>query len=745
MCVDSYADSFEVVTLGDSDFDDDASVDSFEDVIMPSELDPYRTKRCPCDCHKDPNDIKLHKRIRHCFNCCLKVIDGKLYFQPSSKKLHPAEVVVHEAVPPSPQTTTPELEDDQTADKENHNCLSGRPSIVSPSVSHSSPARAKKIKLKICRQKAGQKRFLSLSELGSSPVKKELEPSCDSEGTSDVAGSADADTGVTTRTRKSREKSSATRTSDYVVSVPDDLVANPPVIMQDQIMQEDQNGDSQSLATSNPVMVTSFSAVFTSSAAITTVCPSVPTLVPQTVTTPIIQVPGSDRLIGTTLNTTKPPGQTGGFVKLSPSKGPSSPNVTQISIGVTQSSGRSSGTVKSAKTLTIGSSISALSGSVREHKIPREAPSLTNTEAVRAKGAVSFPNLMAVGVSHTDAITLNSGKQMPTPTASATNTASQVRACDGGSVSGTGFGMSILEMFDGPSMQGDASQSCMSDILAKAMKTAEISRSDADISMSMDFMNNFMAANFKTFGSRNNSPVKCMPVLSEATQQGVITLKEHLVRAGIIHKPDDLQGGTGISQCNQPEPIVGQSGGLGNSVTTVAGIPVTLVQPLSTECSGTGAESLPLGMSSNVGKQQNPPVLKTCTVGEPSVQASQAALSREACAVVEGDGVWGTRQAPTEGRDGVAQLGAVGSRTTVPVSEEPMEWEEEEETEVEWTKDMDKVCLEMCKKSGPGDDTFAQVAEKLKLVTPNEVAARFQKLMILLSGLESEDDSEQDD
>ncbi|XP_067666869.1 GON-4-like protein [Haliotis asinina] len=748
---DSYGDSFEVVTLGDSDLDDDASVDSFEDVIMPSELDPYRTKRCPCDCHKDPNDIKLHKRIRHCFNCCLKVIDGKLYFQPSSKKLHPAEVVVHEAVPPSPQTTTLELEDDQTADKENHNYLSSRPSIVSPSVSHTSPARAKKIKLKICRQKAGQKRFLSLNELGSSPVKLEQ----DTEGTSNVTGSADSDTGVMTRTRKSQEKCSGTQTSDYVVSVPDDLVVNPPVVMQDQIMQEDQQGDSSSLVTSNPVMVTSFSPVFTSSAAVTTVCPSVPTLVPQTVTTPITQEPGSDRLTGTTSSTTKPPGQTGGFVKLSPSKGPSSPNVTQISIGVTQTSGRSSGTVKSAKTLTIGSTISALSGSVKESKIPKEAPSLPNTEAGRDKGTVSFPNLMPVGVSHTDAITLNSGKQMPTPTASATNTASQVQACDGGSVSGTGFGMSILEMFDGPSMQGDASQSCMSDILAKAMKTAEISRSDADISMSMDFMNNCMAANSKTFGSRNNSPVKSVPVLSEATQRDVITLKEHLVKAGIIHKSDDLEAGTGSSQCNQPEPIGGQSGRQVNSVTTITGIPVTLVKPSSTECSGKRAQSLPLGMSSNVGEQQtlgvssvsslNPPVLNTCTVGEPSIPASHAAAaSREASSVVEGDGVWGTREAPTEREDSSAHLGTVGNRTAAPVSEELMEWEEEE-TEVEWTKDMDKVCLEMCKKNGPGDDTFAQVAEKLKLVTPNEVAARFQKLMMLLSGLESEEDSELDD
>ncbi|XP_048255933.1 uncharacterized protein LOC124134138 isoform X2 [Haliotis rufescens] len=774
---DSYMDSFEMVTLGDSDLDEDASVDSFEDVVMPSEVDPYRTNCCPCDCHDDPNDIKLHKRIRHCFNCCLKVIDGKLYFQPSSKKLHPAEVVVHKAMPPSPHTSTSlELEEDQTADKENHNCLSSRPTIVSPSVSHSSPARAKKIKLKICRQKAGQKRFLSLNEIGYSPVKQEpvkQEPvtSCDSDVAAEVAGSAHSDTGVMTRTRKFREKTSATRTSEYVVTVPDDLIVNPPVIMQDQILQ-DQNGDSPTPVTSCPVMFTSFSPVFTSSATVTAVCPSILTLVPPSVTTPSTQVPGSDRLIEIAPpNTIKPAGQTGGFVKLSPSKGPSSPNVTQISIGVTQTSGRSSGAVKSATTLTIGSSISALSGSsvpsVKESKIPREAASLPSFEAGRSKGAVSFPNLMPVGVSHADAITLNSGKQMPTPTASAANTSSctatsaQVQASDGGSVSGTGFGMSILEMFDGQSMQGDASQSCMSDILAKAMKTAEISRSDAEISMSMDFMNNFLAGNFKTFGSRNNSPVKNMPVSSEVTQQSVISLKEHLVKAGIIHKPDDLQGGSSTHQNNN---IGGQSGGFGNSVvTTVDGIPVTLIQSPSTERSGIRAQSFPLGMDRSEGELQtlgvsgasslSYPVVNNPTVGESVLPPSQAAVSRETSAVVKSEYVWGAHepQALTEGRDNdVPQLGPVGSAVsstpqTGPVTDEPMEWEEEEETEVDWTKDMDKVCLEMCKKNGPGDETFAQVAEKLKVVTPNEVAARFEELMMLLSGLESQDDSENDD
>ncbi|XP_041373737.1 uncharacterized protein LOC121386785 [Gigantopelta aegis] len=164
---------YEEVTLNDSDLEVDAEIDSAEEIEIPDELETYRTKRCRCDCHSNPADIKLQKRLRHCYNCSLRVIDGRLYFQTSSKKITPVKITFHKPVTlprkrgPTPPFDEDEESDFEVADKENIN-ITSRPLIVSPSTSsHASPAKARRIKLKHVSQKSGLKRFMTLNEVAS--------------------------------------------------------------------------------------------------------------------------------------------------------------------------------------------------------------------------------------------------------------------------------------------------------------------------------------------------------------------------------------------------------------------------------------------------------------------------------------------------------------------------------------------------------------------------------------------------
>ena len=83
-----------------------------------------------------------------------QVIDGRLYFQTSSKKIMPVKITFHKPVtlPGKPSSTAHSDDEDEesdfeVADKENIN-ITARPLIVSPSTSsHVSPAKARRIKV----------------------------------------------------------------------------------------------------------------------------------------------------------------------------------------------------------------------------------------------------------------------------------------------------------------------------------------------------------------------------------------------------------------------------------------------------------------------------------------------------------------------------------------------------------------------------------------------------------------------
>ncbi|KAG8191727.1 hypothetical protein JTE90_008791 [Oedothorax gibbosus] len=83
---------FEEVTLPNSD--DNSSIDSFEEIVIPDAPDPYGGKSCPCNCHKSTTDNRLLNRIRHCVKCGVKFIDGRIYIQ-TGKVLKPAQVIYH--------------------------------------------------------------------------------------------------------------------------------------------------------------------------------------------------------------------------------------------------------------------------------------------------------------------------------------------------------------------------------------------------------------------------------------------------------------------------------------------------------------------------------------------------------------------------------------------------------------------------------------------------------------------------
>ncbi|ESP02467.1 hypothetical protein LOTGIDRAFT_237967 [Lottia gigantea] len=199
-----HTEDYEEVNLSDNSDNED---DGFEEIDIPAEYDTYRTKRCPCDCHKDPNDTKLQARLKHCYDCCLKNVDGGLYFQTSKNKLQPVKVVFHK-VPAEcssddfPPTTveSPVSPIDRPGEKLS---IEDKENEMSPPVSsviqntgesplkHCSLKKAKKMKLKTDKNKAGEKRFLSLNEI-TSPVKY---------STSDVSNlTSSVDTGTITVT-----------------------------------------------------------------------------------------------------------------------------------------------------------------------------------------------------------------------------------------------------------------------------------------------------------------------------------------------------------------------------------------------------------------------------------------------------------------------------------------------------------------------------------------------------------------
>ncbi|GFU30788.1 GON-4-like protein [Nephila pilipes] len=85
---------FEAVNLPNSD-EDNSSVDSCEDIVIPDTPDPYGGKDCPCDCHNLSTDNRMLNKSRHCVKCGVRFIDGRIYIQ-TGKVLKPAQVTYHD-------------------------------------------------------------------------------------------------------------------------------------------------------------------------------------------------------------------------------------------------------------------------------------------------------------------------------------------------------------------------------------------------------------------------------------------------------------------------------------------------------------------------------------------------------------------------------------------------------------------------------------------------------------------------
>lgn len=62
----------EDVTIPNSD-DDNSSIDSCEEIVIPEQVDLYGGKDCPCDCHVSSTEAKVLNKIRHCVKCGVKV------------------------------------------------------------------------------------------------------------------------------------------------------------------------------------------------------------------------------------------------------------------------------------------------------------------------------------------------------------------------------------------------------------------------------------------------------------------------------------------------------------------------------------------------------------------------------------------------------------------------------------------------------------------------------------------------
>ena len=68
-----------------------SDLEIFETVTLPEVEDPYGGPNCKCDCH-EVDDGMFQNRNRHCVNCGLKFIHGKIFVQ-MGKSLKPAQAV----------------------------------------------------------------------------------------------------------------------------------------------------------------------------------------------------------------------------------------------------------------------------------------------------------------------------------------------------------------------------------------------------------------------------------------------------------------------------------------------------------------------------------------------------------------------------------------------------------------------------------------------------------------------------
>ncbi|XP_033750127.1 uncharacterized protein LOC117334553 [Pecten maximus] len=169
---ESYLTDYEEITLGESD--EEADFDGFEEVELPDEEDISGTKKCQCRCHNNPVNNNYFKRNKHCYSCCLKVIDGELFYRVNTKVLKKVKVIFHKPIK-ARSVQKEEAKDDAgshgngewyeddtaAAEKENMDI-----SLLEEQ-SRTKPMNKMKISLK----KKAKGRFMTLNEMAESPQK----------------------------------------------------------------------------------------------------------------------------------------------------------------------------------------------------------------------------------------------------------------------------------------------------------------------------------------------------------------------------------------------------------------------------------------------------------------------------------------------------------------------------------------------------------------------------------------------
>ncbi|XP_067144563.1 uncharacterized protein mute isoform X2 [Centruroides vittatus] len=83
---------FEEIVIPDSE--EDYSNDSVEEITIPEYDNKYGGKQCPCVCHSHTTDLRMQNRIRHCIQCGIKFLGGRIYIQ-TGKVLKPAQVIYY--------------------------------------------------------------------------------------------------------------------------------------------------------------------------------------------------------------------------------------------------------------------------------------------------------------------------------------------------------------------------------------------------------------------------------------------------------------------------------------------------------------------------------------------------------------------------------------------------------------------------------------------------------------------------
>lgn len=169
---ESYLTDYEEITLGESD--EEADFDGFEEVELPDEEDISGTKKCQCRCHNNPNSTNYFKRNKHCYSCCLKVIDGELFYRVNTKVLKKVKVIFHKPIKAKSAQKEEEKEDPRNHENGEwyeDDSVAAEKENMDISLLEEQPRTKPMNKMKISLKKKAKGRFMTLNEMAESPPK----------------------------------------------------------------------------------------------------------------------------------------------------------------------------------------------------------------------------------------------------------------------------------------------------------------------------------------------------------------------------------------------------------------------------------------------------------------------------------------------------------------------------------------------------------------------------------------------